>query len=200
MSLELLGALTVFAIATLFTPGPNNVMLMTSGVNFGLSRTWPHTLGVSSGFAFMVLVVGLGLGAVFSAYPVIYAVVKYAGAAYLLYLAWLIGSSHKVDEKGTSKGRPLTFLEACAFQWINPKAWVMAIGAVSTYAAISAFPLNMVSIAVVFGVLGTVSAVTWVLFGTGLKRFITNRRAVRIFNLTMAGLLVLSLVPVFLEG
>jgi threonine/homoserine/homoserine lactone efflux protein len=148
----------------------------------------------------MVLVVGLGLGAVFSAYPVIYAVVKYAGAAYLLYLAWLIGSSHKVDEKGTSKGRPLTFLEACAFQWINPKAWVMAIGAVSTYAAISAFPLNMVSIAAVFGVLGTVSAVTWVLFGTGLKRFITNRRAVRIFNLTMAGLLVLSLVPVFLEG
>lgn len=200
MSLELFGALTVFAIATLFTPGPNNVMLMSSGVNFGLTRTWPHTLGVSCGFAFMVLVVGLGLGAVFSAYPVIYAVVKYAGAAYLLYLAWLIGSSHKVDEKGTSKGRPLTFFEACAFQWINPKGWVMAIGAVSTYAAISAFPLNMVGIAAVFGVLGTVSAVTWVLFGTGLKRFITNQRAVRIFNLTMAGLLVLSLLPVFLEG
>ena len=200
MSFELFGALTLFAVATLFTPGPNNVMLMTSGVNFGLGRTWPHTLGVSLGFAFMVLVVGLGLGAVFSADPIIYTVVKYAGAAYLLYLAWLIGSSDKVDEKGTSKGRPLTFLEAVGFQWINPKAWVMAIGAVSTYAAISTFPLNVVGIAALFGILGTVSAVTWVLFGTGLKRFITNQRAVRIFNLTMAGLLVLSLIPVFLEG
>lgn len=200
MSLELFGALTVFAVATLFTPGPNNVMLMTSGVNFGFSRTWPHTLGVSFGFAFMVLVVGFGLGAVFASYPAIYTVVKYAGAAYLLYLAWLIGSSHRVDEKGTSKGRPLTFLEACAFQWVNPKGWVMAIGAVSTYAAVTRFPFNMVTIAAVFGILGTVSAIVWVLFGTGLKRFITHQRAVRIFNLTMAGLLVLSLVPVFLEG
>lgn len=200
MSIELFGALLVFAAATLFTPGPNNVMLMTSGVNFGFSRTWPHTLGVSIGFAFMVLVVGLGLGAVFAAYPAIYTFVKYAGAAYLLYLAWLIGSSHKVDEKGTQKGRPLTFLEAAAFQWINPKAWVMAIGAVSTYAAIAGFPMNMIAIAAVFGGLGTVSAIVWVLFGTGLKRFIRNHRAVRIFNLTMAGLLVVSLVPVFLEG
>jgi threonine/homoserine/homoserine lactone efflux protein len=200
MSLELFGALIVFAVATLFTPGPNNVMLMTSGVNFGFSRTWPHALGVSFGFAFMVLVVGLGLGAVFSSYPVIYTIVKYAGAAYLLYLAWLIGSSHKVDARGGGKGRPLTFLEASAFQWINPKGWVMAIGAVSTYAAIMAFPYNMATMAAVFGILGTVSAIVWVLFGTGLKRFITNRRAVRIFNLTMAGLLVLSLVPVFMEG
>lgn len=200
MSLELVGALVVFAIATLFTPGPNNVMLMTSGVNFGFRRTWPHTLGVSLGFAFMVLVVGLGLGAVFAAYPVLYTIVKYAGAAYLLYLAWLIGRSHEVDSKGGEKGRPLTFLEASAFQWVNPKAWVMAIGAVSTYAAISAFPLNMITIAGLFGVLGTISAIVWVLFGTALKRFITHHRAVRIFNLTMAALLVLSLVPVFLEG
>ncbi len=198
MSAELFGALTIFAIATLFTPGPNNVMLMTSGVNFGFQRTWPHALGVTIGFSLMVLLVGLGLGAVFAAYPTLYTVIKYAGAAYLLYLAWLIGTSDKVEEKG-GKGRPLSFLEAAAFQWINPKGWVMVVGAVTTYAAVTAFPFNMITMAVIFGIFGLASSLTWVLFGTGLRRFLRERRAVRIFNIAMALLLVASLVPVFVE-
>jgi threonine/homoserine/homoserine lactone efflux protein len=196
---ELISALIVFAIATLFTPGPNNVMLMTSGVNFGFRRTWPHTLGVTLGFSLMVLVVGLGLGAVFSTYPTLYAIVKYAGAAYLLYLAWLIATSDKVKESGEKRGRPLTFLEAAAFQWINPKGWVMVVGAVTTYAAITDFPFNMIAMAIVFGLFGLASSVTWVLFGTGLRQFLTNPRAVRIFNIVMAILLVASLIPVFLN-
>src|SRR5689334_23905403 len=170
MSWELVSALVVFALVTLFTPGPNNVMLMTSGVNFGFSRTQPHLWGVSLGFALMFLIVGVGLGAVFTAIPFFYTVLKYVSAAYLLYLAWKIATSGSVEEE-KGRGRPMTFLEATAFQWVNPKAWIMAIGAVTTYAAVLAFPFNMVFIAIVFGILGTLSAATWVGFGTGLRRF-----------------------------
>ncbi len=198
MSHELLAAFVVFAVATLFTPGPNNVMLMTSGLNFGFARTLPHAFGVSLGFGFLVLVVGLGLGAVFAAYPAIYAVLKFAGAAYLLYLAWRIAVSGPVA--GGTRGRPLTFIEGAAFQWINPKGWVMAIGAVTAYATVASFPMNMVLLAAVFAFFGTLSSWTWLLFGTGMKALVTDPRKVRVFNIVMAVLLVGSLIPVFLEG
>jgi threonine/homoserine/homoserine lactone efflux protein len=199
MSYGLVGAFVMFAVVTLFTPGPNNVMLMTSGLNFGLRRAQPHVLGVTLGFSFMVLVVGLGLGAVFSAWPALYTIIKYAGAAYILYLAWLIGHSHSVEE-GEPPARPVSFLEACLFQWVNPKGWVMVVGAVTAYAAVAAFPMNMVLMAVVFGVFGYASSLSWVLFGTGLRRFLTAPRAIRAFNIVMAVLLVLSLVPVFADS
>ena len=141
MSYGLIGAFLMFAIVTLFTPGPNNVMLMTTGLNFGLRRAQPHVLGVTLGFAFMVLVVGLGLGAVFSAFPAVYTIIKYAGAAYILYLAWLIGRSHSVEE-GEAPSRPVSFVEAVLFQWVNPKGWVMIVGAVTAYAAVAAFPVK----------------------------------------------------------
>ena len=198
MSYGLVGAFIVFAVVTLFTPGPNNVMLMTTGLNFGLRRAQPHVLGVTLGFSFMVLVVGLGLGAVFSAWPLLYTIIKYAGAAYILYLAWLIGRSHSVKE-GEAPPRPVSFIEGCLFQWVNPKGWVMVVGSVTAYAAIAAFPLNMVLMAAVFAILGYASSMTWVLFGTGLRRFVAAPRAIRAFNIAMAVLLALSLVPVFLE-
>ncbi|HZT18048.1 MAG TPA: LysE family translocator [Dongiaceae bacterium] len=195
MSLGLLGAFVVFAIATLFTPGPNNVMLMTTGLNFGLRRAQPHVWGVTLGFSLMVLVVGLGLGAVFASYPTLYAAIKYAGAAYILYLAWLIARSDTVEES-EGKGRPISFFEAAAFQWINPKGWVMVVGAVTTYAAIAAFPFNMIAMSIVFGVFGAASSLAWVLFGTGLRRFLKEPRLLRAFNLVMALLLAASLIPV----
>ncbi len=197
MAQELLAAFVVFAVATLFTPGPNNIMLMASGLNFGLSRTLAHGFGVPLGFGFMVLVVGFGLGAVFAAYPLAYQVLKYVGAAYLLYLAWRIANATKAH--GDARARPMTFLEGAAFQWVNAKAWVMAIGAVTAYAGIAAFPFNTVLIAAIFTVLGTASSFTWVFFGTGLKRIVNDPRSVRIFNLVMAALLAASLIPVFLE-
>jgi len=197
MSHQLIAALVVFAVATLFTPGPNNVMLMTSGLNFGFARTLPHAFGVSLGFGFLVAVVGLGLGAVFAAYPAIYAVLKYAGAAYLLYLAWRIATSGPTA--GGRRGRPMTFLEGAAFQWVNPKGWVMAIGAVTAYAAVARFPLNVALIAAIFAVLGTLSSWTWLLFGTGLKTLVTDPEKVRVFNLVMALALAGSLIPVFFE-
>ena len=199
MSYGLIGAFLMFAIVTLFTPGPNNVMLMTTGLNFGLRRAQPHVLGVTLGFALMVLVVGLGLGAVFSAFPAVYTIIKYAGAAYILYLAWLIGRSHSVEE-GEAPSRPVSFVEAVLFQWVNPKGWVMIVGAVTAYAAVAAFPVNMVVMAAVFCVFGYASSLTWVLFGTGLRRFVKAPRAIRVFNVVMAVLLVLSLVPVFADS
>ena len=198
MSFELLTAFIVFALSTLFTPGPNNVMLMTSGLNFGFGRTLPHMAGVTLGFGFMVLVVGLGLGAVFATYPALYTVLKFVGAAYLLYLAWRIATAGTA--KGEARGRPFTFVEAAAFQWVNVKGWVMAVGAVTAYAALAPFPANMLLIAGIFTVLGVTSAVTWMLFGTGLKRVVSDPGAVRVFNRVMAGLLVLSLIPVLLEA
>ena len=198
MSYELLFAFVVFALATLFTPGPNNIMLMTSGLNFGFARTLPHSVGVTLGFSFMVLVVGFGLGALFAAYPLLYQVVKYAGAVYLLYLAWRIANA--AGAHGEARGQPFTFLQAAAFQWVNAKAWVMAVGAVTAYAGIAAYPANTLLIAAIFTVLGMISSLTWVLFGTGLKRVVSDPKAVRIFNLVMAVLLAASLIPVFLEG
>ena len=198
MPSELLWALLLFVVVTLFTPGPNNTMLMTTGLNFGFRRGLPHLWGVALGFAVMVLAVGLGLGAVFQAYPAAYTVLKYAGAAYLLYLAWQIATAGAVEE-GETRGRPIGFLEAAAFQWLNPKGWMMAVGAVSTYAAVAAFPFNMLLTAFLFGSLGILSSATWLGFGTGLKRLLTSPRAVRAVNITMALLLVASLWPIFAD-
>jgi len=199
MSLSLLFAFLLFAVVMLFTPGPNNIMLMTSGLNFGFSRTLPHMLGVSIGFGLMVFLLGIGLGAAFQIYPALYVVLRYAGAAYLLYLAWSIGTSGKV-EAGKKKSRPLTFLEGVAFQWINAKGWIIALGAITTYAALASFPLNVVLLSGAFVLLGTASSATWAAFGSGLRRFLKDPRHVRAFNITMALLLVASLYPVFAEA
>lgn len=193
---DLLWALLIFVVVTLITPGPNNAMLMTTGLNFGFRRGLPHLWGVALGFALMVLLVGLGLGAVFQAYPAIYTVLKYAGAAYLLYLAWQIATSGPLEEDGAEDGRPISFLQAAAFQWFNPKGWVMAVGAVSAYAAVAAFPYNVLLMAFLFGSLGILSSGTWLGFGSGLKRLLTSPRAVRAVNVTMALLLVASLWPI----
>lgn len=199
MQSDLLAALVAFCIVTLITPGPNNVMLMASGLNFGFRRAQPHLWGVSLGFAIMVLAVGLGLGVVFSTWPSLYVVLKYAGATYLLYLAWLIATAEPV-EPGEGSGSPITFLQAAAFQWVNPKGWVMAVGAVSAYAAVAAFPYNMMLIAFLFGVLGILSSVAWVVLGQTLRRLLRHKRAVRVFNVVMAFALVASLWPIVADA
>jgi threonine/homoserine/homoserine lactone efflux protein len=200
MNTDLFAALVTFCAVTLFTPGPNNLMLMTSGLNFGIRRTQPHLLGVALGFSLMVLLVGLGIGQVFTAYPAGYTLLKYAGALYLLTLAWVIANAGPIKSKGDAGGNPLTFLQAAAFQWVNPKAWVMAVSGVTTYAAIAVFPWNAVVMAVLFGAIGLVSSGVWVLFGHGLQQVLTSSRSVRIFNWTMAALLVASLYPVFWDS
>jgi threonine/homoserine/homoserine lactone efflux protein len=198
MTSELFSALLLFVIVTLFTPGPNNAMLMTSGLNFGFQRTLPHMFGVALGFGVMVLAVGLGIGALFTAYPVIYTALRVVGIAYLLYLAWAIATAGGMEDRDGG-ARPMKFVEAAAFQWVNPKAWVMAVGAVSSYAAVAPFPLNIGLIAGLFTALGLVSSTTWLLFGQGLRRILGSPGAVRFFNYTMAAALVASLYPVLAQ-
>jgi threonine/homoserine/homoserine lactone efflux protein len=200
MSFELLTAFFVFAVVTLFTPGPNNVMLMASGLNFGLPRTLSHVLGVALGFALMFLLVGIGLGALFAAYPALYTVLKYAGAAYLLYFAWLIATAAPAGEGDQARSRPLTFLEAAAFQWVNPKGWVVAVGATASYAAFAAFPANIAIMTLLFALIGALSALTWAWFGSGLRHLLRHAGAVRAFNVVMALLLVASIYPVVADA
>ncbi|MGO4714498.1 LysE family translocator [Bradyrhizobium sp. 2TAF24] len=200
MSQHLLVAFVVFAVVALYTPGPNNVMLMTSGLNFGFRRTLPHVAGVAIGYAFLVGVIGFGLGAVFETWPVLQTVLKYAGCAYLVYLAVAIARSGPADAERAAEGRPLSFFGAALFQWINVKGWVIAIGTITAYAAVASYPWNIMILTALLLVLGLSSSLAWALFGTWLKPIVTSPRAVRVFNVAMALLLLASLYPVLTEA
>jgi len=191
-------ALAAFAFVTSITPGPNNLMLLASGVNFGLVRTVPHMLGVAIGFVLMVVLVGLGIGQLFAAVPVLHTVLKIVGTLYMLVLAWKIANAGAIGE-GRAGGRPMTFLQAAAFQWVNPKAWAMAVSATATYTQPDQFMRSVVIVALVFGLINLPSVGVWALFGTWVKRLLSGDTAVRIFNITMAIVLVASLWPVFAE-
>ncbi|KAF0865591.1 LysE family translocator [Pseudomonas sp. LD120] len=200
VSLDLLLAFALFALVTSITPGPNNTMLLASGVNFGFNRSIPHILGISCGFFVLVLAVGLGLGAVFEAYPLLYSVLRYAGAAYLLYLAWKIARSGPISDEPRGQGQPLGYWGAAAFQWVNPKAWVMAVGAISTYTPLQGYFINVLVIAAVFALINAPTVSLWAACGSLLRNVLRNPRWLRLFNFGMAGLLVLSLAPLLLEN
>ncbi|MBB1437285.1 LysE family translocator [Shewanella sp. SG41-4] len=196
--MELVFAIALFAFSAGITPGPNNIMLMTSGVNFGIKRSIPHLMGISLGFPTMILAVGLGLSAIFQAYPFIHIVIKVIGISYLLYLSWLIAnSSSKMEGKKVSK--PFSFLQAAAFQWVNPKGWIMAVGAIATFTSVQQeINSQVVTIASVFLCVAFPCAIVWLGFGVALKRLLKNERQQRIFNITMALLLVASIIPMML--
>jgi threonine/homoserine/homoserine lactone efflux protein len=200
MSQPLFIAFVVFAVVMFFTPGPNNVMLLSSGLTFGFRRTLPHVAGVTFGFAFMIGAVGLGFGTVFIAYPVLQTILKYAGVAYLIYLAVAIAMSGPVASDQHSGRRPMTFWGAAVFQWINVKGWVMVIGTITAYAAIASFPWNIAIQVALSLILGAVSCTAWALFGTALRPILTSPKAVRAFNVVMALLLLASLYPVFMDA
>jgi threonine/homoserine/homoserine lactone efflux protein len=200
MSQQLLFAFIVFASVMFFTPGPNNIMVLSSGLTYGFRRTVPHIAGVAIGFGFMVGAVGLGLGTVFLSYPTLQTILKYAGAAYLVYLAAMIALSAP-PAPGQDNGRgPMTFWGAAMFQWVNAKGWVMVIGTITAYAAIARFPWNIAIQTSLSLVLGVASTVTWTLFGSALRPLLTSAIAVRAFNLIMAMLLLASLYPVLRDA
>ena len=194
MTYDLLLALALFAFVSSITPGPNNLMLMASGANFGFRRTIPHMLGVALGFVFMVVLVGAGLVGIFEAFPVSYTVLKVASEAYLLYLAWKIANAGPA-ETGEGKGNPMTFLQAAAFQWVNPKAWAMALTAISVYAPDQTL-WAILLVAALFGAVNLPSVSSWTLLGQQMARVLTNPRRLLLFNWAMAALLVASLYPV----
>ncbi len=194
MTFDLVPALAAFAFVSSITPGPNNLMLMASGANFGFRRTVPHMLGIGIGFSLMLLLVGAGLVQIFDAYPISHQILKIGSAVYLLYLAWKIANAAPV-RKGEDTGAPMTFLQAAAFQWVNPKAWSMALTAVSVYTPDTTFAA-IALVALVFGAINLPAVSTWTIVGQQMARFLTNPARLRTFNWTMAALLVASLYPV----
>lgn len=193
---ENLAALAAFAFVSSITPGPNNLMLMASGTNFGLARSVPHLLGVALGFVLMLMIVGAGLGAALNAFPAAMLVLKVLSVGYLLYLAWKIATSAppSVDGKEASS-RPLTFVQAAGFQWVNPKAWTMALTAMTVYVPTDDRALGVMLVALVFGAVNLPSVGVWTVAGVQLRRLLNRPKALRAFNVTAALLLVASLYP-----
>lgn len=197
MNYELLTALVLFSFVSSITPGPNNLMLMSSGANFGFRRTLPHMFGVAIGFTLMVVLVGLGIIQLFERFPASYQILKVLSVAYLLYLAYKIAISGSSFENNSSKVVPMTFLQAVLFQWVNPKAWTMALTAISVYAP-SKSVTAILLVAFIFGAVNLPCISSWTALGQKIKGFLTSNKRLRVFNITMASLLVLSLYPVFL--
>jgi threonine/homoserine/homoserine lactone efflux protein len=198
MRQDVLYALILFCFVSGATPGPNNMMLMSSGVNFGFRRTLPHLLGVVLGFSLMIVLMGAGLDAIFTRFPHLMSFMRWAGAAYMLWLAWRIANSGPIRQ-GEERGRPLGFVGAAAFQWINPKAWAIAISALTAYSVNDDYAISVVTVALGYLAIGIPSSGAWVLFGAAMRKALSDPRRVRPFNLTMAALLVASIVPVLRE-
>jgi threonine/homoserine/homoserine lactone efflux protein len=197
---SLLFPLILFCIVGFFTPGPNNIMLMTNGLNFGMKRSLPAMLGVAFGFSFLVLCVALGLGAVFTAYPVLYIFLKYASGIYMLYLAYMIAKSAPAEPNASKHKKPTSFFQAAALQWINPKGWAMAVTITATYAGVASYPANAFIYAALCIATGLCSGTTWAGLGRFLKRYMHKPRILRTFNVIMALLLVASLYPIFADA
>ena len=199
MTYEILIALIGFAVASSITPGPNNLMLMASGANYGMRRPLPHMLGISLGHAFMVAMVGIVLLQVFETYPILNIVLKVVSAAYMIWLAWKIANAVPPEAKKVT-GKPFTFLQAAAFQWVNPKAWFMAITAISAYAPQDqGIVMGSLIVAVVFAVMNLPSITIWAWMGVQVRRWLGSARRLRIFNVSMAILLVVSLYPMLMH-
>jgi threonine/homoserine/homoserine lactone efflux protein len=194
MTPEIFLTLLVFAFVTSITPGPNNFMLLASGVNFGFKRTIPHMFGIGSGFFTLLLGVGLGLGALIQSFPLAYGILKFAGGGYLIYLAYKIATSRSLNTVD-GKARPMTFMEAAAFQWINPKAWVMAVTAMATYTSSEAYFATVLTVGIAFALVNIPSVSSWAAFGQMMRGWLADPLRLKWFNITMAILLVASLWP-----
>ena len=199
IELDIFLSLLVFGFIAAVTPGPNNVMLTTTGVNFGVRRGIPHLMGICVGFPIMLVLIGLGFGGLFDLYPILHDIIKMIGIVYLLYLAWKIGVTRQSDEI-EEQSRPITFVQAAAFQWVNPKAWVMGSSALAAFTSLEAnFLLQVLIVAGTFLVITIPSAGIWLIFGAGLQHVLKDPDHLRIFNVSMAVLLVASIVPVIWE-
>jgi len=199
MTTDMLIAATSFACVMSFTPGPNNILLTASGVNFGFTRSIPHILGVKFGFVALVAAFGLGLGLLFATYPAAQTALKIVGAAYMLWLAWKVANAG--SSSGASAGaRPISFLQATAFQWVNPKGVIAAVGAVALFVRPESAMTDLLLLLFVFGVCTILAASTWTAFGAALSTLLRNPRYARMFNIAMASLLVASIVPMVWAG
>lgn len=198
MDTSLLAALVAFALVSSITPGPNNLMLMASGTNFGFARTIPHMLGVAIGFTVMIVLVGFGVVRLFEIVPAAYTVIKVTSVAYLLWMAWKLATAapKPLAAEGRAEGKPLTFVQAALFQWVNPKAWTMALTAVSAYVPADRPQTGLIVVALVFGAINLPSVGSWAAMGVQMRRFLADPGRLRVFNVVAALALVGSLWPV----
>ena len=200
MNHDVLIAASLFSFVSSITPGPNNMMMLASGVNFGFRRSVPHWLGICGGFTFMLSAVGLGLHTLLAEHPALYDVLRYAGSAYLVWMAWRLATASAAptapdDETPGTDVRPLGVLAAAAFQWVNPKAWVMAVTAMSTYLPVRAQAIDVLALALLFGLINLPCVACWAGGGAALRRFLQDPLRLRIFNISMALALLASLYP-----
>lgn len=198
MSPDTLMALGAFTIVSSVTPGPNNLMLLSSGATFGFRRTLPHMLGISIGCVVMVLLLGFGLAGVIGRLPWLFTLLHIVSSAYLLYLAWRIATSVTVGG-GSARAKPLGILDAAAFQWVNPKAWAMTLGAATSFARPDDFLTDIAIVSATFCVAGFPCITLWAGGGTVVRQLLSSPASLRAFNIAMAALLVASLVPGLIE-
>lgn len=188
----------MFALVTSFTPGPNNAMLLASGVNYGFRRTLPHILGITIGYAVMFAAVAMGVGQIFAAEPRLYAVLQVFSVVYMLWLAWKIANAG--DTKSDASREPLTFLQAALFQWINPKGVAIAIAAAANFLKPESLAFDLPVMLALILFVSLTSASTWALFGQSVRGLLGTARRRQVFNWTMAVLLVASLWPIIADG
>lgn len=195
MSIELFTALAFFSFVSSVTPGPNNLMVLTASVNFGLRRALPAVLGVCGGFTLMIFLVGAGLVEIFRAYPLSYLILKSVSVVYLIFLAWKCATAAPPSDAG-GDGRPVTFFQAALFQWVNPKAWAMALTAISAFTPPSQTLPDVLLVAVVFGGITLPAVSSWAVLGMQVRKWLSSRLKLRVFNYTVAALLVLAIYPI----
>lgn len=196
MRMELPLSFLWFAVSAAFTPGPNNIMIMVSGLNHGVRASMPHFLGICLGVPLMFLAIGFGLGFVFERFPLLHSIIKVVGIVYLLYLAWLIANATPAHV-GDKQTKPLTFLQAALFQWVNPKAWVMGTSAIAAYTTVGAdVNAQVLWVALLFFLVAIPSAGSWLVFGVAIQKLLDKPRYIKGFNILMAGLLVASIWPI----
>ncbi|WP_298771364.1 LysE family translocator [uncultured Shewanella sp.] len=197
MDYHLISALITFAFVSTITPGPNNIMLASSGANFGFQRTIPHMLGIGLGFSFMVFLVGIGLIQIFDLYPVSYSILKTVSIVYLIFLAYKIATTSSSKET-QHQSQPLSFMQAASFQWVNPKAWTMALTAMSAYTPSHSIQAIFLC-AIIFALVNLPSVSFWTILGQQSRQILSNPKRLRAFNILMAGLLIISIYPLLFE-
>jgi threonine/homoserine/homoserine lactone efflux protein len=189
-----------FVLAGTLTPGPNNLMVLASGANWGLARTMPHVLGITLGFPIMIIAAGFGIGIVFKAVPILEPILRYTAFAYLLWLSWKIARAGRLHG-GEEGGRPMTLLQAAAFQWVNPKAWALVLSGIALFTTDGGDRVAEIGLlALLFGLVCLPNCIAWGLFGQSIARLLADDRRRRIFNLGMAVVLVLSVLPALFHG
>jgi threonine/homoserine/homoserine lactone efflux protein len=198
MPFDMLIALTILMLAMFWTPGPNNALLATSGLHFGFRRSVPHLLGVSLGFTLMLFLVALGLGGLFQLFPILLEILRWSGAALLLWLAWKVATSDAA-KPGEAGPKPWTFAQATAFQWVNPKGWVICIGVIPQFVRAESFWQDSLIVSAMSVLTGTSSAIGWVAFGVVMQRLLTSPARRKAFSYTMAALIAGSVGLLFLE-